>query len=88
MEQLVQRGLGGGLLQPVQIVHLGEAQHLNPVGVDEIEVADQRLRRALLVVAYHIVGAAGARDPGQVELLLVFLVQTADADARHWAPNY
>lgn len=41
--------------------------------MNKIKVINQRLIRALIVVAYHMVAPDGARDEGQVKLFLIFL---------------
>jgi len=83
VEQLVQCGAGRRLLQLVQVLHLGQAQHLYPIGVDKVQVANQGLGWPLFFVRNQVVRAGTAGDPAQAQFVLIVLVQAAHTDIRH-----
>ena len=70
----------------IEVVALGDAENLDAVGMDEIQVADQCQRGALLVGTDQVVDATGSGYPAQAEFLAVVLVKLPDRYARHGCP--
>jgi voltage-gated potassium channel Kch len=87
---------GGGALEQaaaifggeaVEVVDLGLAEHLDQVGVDEVQMPDQSFGRVLGQFAVNtLVGAVAARNPRQLQLLAGVVKQPGYADLRHGAP--
>ncbi len=83
-EQIAEHLEEFGLLECGEVSDLVIAEDLDPVGMDEIEVAYQR--RDAGTVAPKLGRAAGlSADPGEPELVAIVVIQLRDADLQHEA---
>ena len=71
--------------ESVEMGELGAADDLDPVRMDEIEMADQALARIAQVFVIEFASAAiAAGDPVEAQFLAVVGKELCGADFRHW----
>ena len=71
-------------LEPIEVLGLVGAEDLDPVGVGEVEVADQAAA-ACAASRRHRGAAFAPGDPGERQRLAVVVKQPRDADLQHAA---
>lgn len=69
--------------EAVQIFRLRQTDHLDLVGMDEIQVSDQGEDGLVRLYADTVVRTRIAGGPGKLQLVLVVVKQAADGDTGH-----
>jgi hypothetical protein len=83
---LAQRAVAEVWIDPSQVLDFSGAEYLDPVRMDEVQVADQAFGRNFDEIAVQILAAAlAARRPRELQLFTIVLKQPGYAETRHEA---